>query len=116
MTKERLEALRAKLNDPEYINKACSELGTRFTNVWGESGYEKPNTALKRVHICGKTNKRTQKTSLLEMEAIRERNKNILHDYFDCKMSYQQLSVKYKIDIQLIRATIYYWRKKNGRT
>lgn len=102
MTKERLEALRAKLNDPEYINKACSDIGTRFTNVWEESGYEKPNTSLK--------------TSLFEIEAIRERNKNMYRDYVENKMSYQQLAIKYKIDVQLVRVTIRYWRKKNERT
>lgn len=104
MDEKRLAELRAKLNNPEYINKACSEIGTRFTNVWEESGFKKPKTDLERVK------------SLLEIEAIRERNKNMYRDYVENKMSYQQLAIKYKIDVQLVRVTIRYWRKKNGRT
>ena len=39
MTKEEIESLRAKLNNPDYINKACFEIGTRFTEVWEKTGY-----------------------------------------------------------------------------
>lgn len=39
MTKERLEELRKKLNDSEYINKACADIGSRLCHEWEKTGF-----------------------------------------------------------------------------
>lgn len=49
MTKERLEELRAKLDNPEYMNKACSEIGTRLAEAWSETNFRKPEKNTKKI-------------------------------------------------------------------
>lgn len=39
MTKEQIEALRAKLDNPDYIKEACADIGSRLCHEWEKEGY-----------------------------------------------------------------------------
>lgn len=107
MTKERLETLRAKLNDPEYINKACSEIGTRFSDIWYENDCALPEIENPSKH-------QSEYLKMFERENKREkRDKAIYRD--SQTMTEGQLAIKYNLSQPAVHRII----KKggvNGRT
>lgn len=42
MTKEEIEAIRAKMKNPAYINKACDSIAGRIAGGWQKIGYPAP--------------------------------------------------------------------------
>jgi hypothetical protein len=83
MTKERIAELRAKFENPEYINKACSDIGSRLADVWSENDY-----ALKNV-------KNKIDFQIEQEELHKKRNEDICRDYQSGKYRQHQLAKKY---------------------
>jgi hypothetical protein len=57
MTKKQIEALRAKLENPDYIKEACADIGSRLAHEWEKIGYladfpdKKPKCKVKNLPL-----------------------------------------------------------------
>lgn len=94
MTKDEIAALRAKLKNPDYINKTCADIGSRLTDVWSKTGYEKIKIKEKKSYA-----------------ETMKRNLAMYEDYQN-GVSLDTLSSKYNMSIPNIRGTIFYYERR----